>query len=508
MNTELHELEEQGCFKIVPLSTAAGKEIVDTLWALKRKRFPDGRLSRYKAWLVVRGDQQRAEFGRDATYAPVVEWSTVRLLLVLSLQHNLHTVSIDFKNAFVQASLPTPIYVRIPRGYGKGLEGSILEVHKSLYGDRRAPKLWYSFLRAHLESTDLGFSVASSDHCMFLRSDCILIHYVDDAILISRDMSVIDNILSKLEGRGLLYDRMADLAAYLGVEIIPHGPKSIELKQTHLTATIIEALSLTDAHAKDTPASASLGKSPDSPPFDNVEFNYRSVIGMLIYLGGNSRMDCSFAIHQCARFSADPRFIHAEAVKRIGRYLAGTKDKGFILQPTKKMNLDCYVDADFAGLWGTEEAHDPTSVRSRAGFLLTLGGVPVTWVSKLMPEICLSTMEAEYVALSIAMRSLVPLRLKLQEVSTCLALPMDPKSTVSTVWEDNQAALLLATTNPPRLTPRSKSLGVKFHWFRSKLISGQIELQAIRSADQLADILTKPLARIQFVRARMMCMGW
>jgi hypothetical protein len=508
MNVELKELEAHECFSIVKRSVAKGKEIVDCMWALKRKRLPDGRLSRYKARLVVRGDQQRAQFDRDATYAPVVEWSTVRLLLVLSLQHSLPTASIDFKNAFVQSPLPEPIYVRIPKGYGQGLEDCVLEVYKSLYGDRRAPKLWYSFLRTHLESEAMGFKVSAADYCMFLQPDCILVHYVDDAIIISQNQSKIDDVLSKLEERGLLFDRLDDLAAYLGVELVHHPDRSIELKQPHLTATIIEALGLSDAHPKDTPASVTLGRCLDSPPHDDSDFNYRSVVGMMMFLGGNSRLDCSFAIHQSARFSADPRTPHGESVKRIGRYLLGTKDKGFILKPNGKMNLDCYVDSDYAGLWGTEDPQDPTSVRSRAGYLLILGGVPVTWMSKLMPEICLSTMEAEYVALSMAMRTLIPMRLKLKEMSTSLSLPMDPHSTVSTVWEDNQAALILATTDPPRLTPRSKSLAVKYHWFRCKLVKGEVEVKGIRSEDQLADILTKPLGRALFVRARGMCMGW
>lgn len=143
------------------------------------------------------------------------------------------------------------------------------------------------------------------------------------------------------------------------------------------------------------------------------------------------------------------------------------------------------------------------------GFLLTLGGVPVTWTSKLTTEICLSTMEAEYVALSTAMRSLLPMRRKLEEICSLFELPVDGLSTItSSVWEDNQAALLLATTDPPRLTPRSKSLAVKYHWFRTKLVKGVIEIKPVSSAGQLADILTKPLTPELFARARRLCMGW
>jgi hypothetical protein len=114
---------------------------------------------------------------------------------------------------------------------------------------------------------------------------------------------------------------------------------------------------------------------------------------------------------------------------------------------------------------------DPKSVKSRTGFVITLGGIPVSWHSKLQSETALSTMEAEYISLSQAMRVLLPMRMLLEEVSTTLCLKRDPKSVIkSTIWEDNAACLVLATTDPPRMTPRSKSIAVKYHWFREHLI--------------------------------------
>jgi len=68
--------------------------------------------------------------------------------------------------------------------------------------------------------------------------------------------------------------------------------------------------------------------------------------------------------------------------------------------------LFCYVDADFAGLWKVENESDPVCVKSRTGYVLLLGGCPLTWASGLQTEIALSTVEAEYIALSTAMRDL------------------------------------------------------------------------------------------------------
>jgi histone deacetylase 1/2 len=214
------------------------------------------------------------------------------------------------------------------------------------------------------------------------------------------------------------------------------------------------------------------------------------------------------AIHQCARSCSNPRASHGEALKRIGRYLQGTINHGIILNPNKTLNLDLFPDADFAGLWGNEHPDDPSSVRSRSGFVITLGGCPVKWSSKLQTEIAVSTMEAEYISASTGMRTLVPLRNRLINVCSWLELSSPDTAIVSTVWEDNNAAMYLATSDPPRLTPRSKHIAIKYHWFRSHLKAGQIEMRHIESQQQLADILTKPLTFENFQRARKLLLGW
>ena len=91
-------------------------------------------------------------------------------------------------------------------------------------------------------------------------------------------------------------------------------------------------------------------------------------------------------------------------------------------QTNQRFNLDCYADADFADLFSTSNPDDPKSVKSRSGYVITLGQIPVSWGSKLQSETALSTMEAEYISLSQALRVLLPLRIALDEVSTFLHL--------------------------------------------------------------------------------------
>ena len=167
------------------------------------------------------------------------------------------------------------------------------------------------------------------------------------------------------------------------------------------------------------------------------------------------------------------------------------------------------VDADYAGNWTLPEAADPTSVKSRGGFVISIGNVPVLWKSKRIQDICLSTMESEYISLSMAMRSLVYLRGLLFEIDAIFGLKLgDRISTVSTMFEDNTPALTLANTDPPRMTPRSKSLAIKYHWFRSKLSPTTIVIKHVSTDNNVADIFTKALPFATFARHRKTMCGW
>ena len=114
--------------------------------------------------------------------------------------------------------------------------------------------------------------------------------------------------------------------------------------------------------------------------------------------------------------------------------------------------LDCYADADFAGLWRQEDDQDSVCVKSRTGYLLVFGGCPLLWVSKLQMEIALSMTEAEFIALSQSMLDLLPMKVKIEEVQSTLGIDMEQVMTHSTAFEDNNGALTFATAK--KVTPR------------------------------------------------------
>ena len=239
----------------------------------------------------------------------------------------------------------------------------------------------------------------------------------------------------------------------------------------------------------------------------NEKWEYNSVVGMLMFLANNTRPDIAYAVHQCARFSHSPKASHSLAVKRIVRYLKGTSTDGIIMKPNKELTVDCYIDADFAGLYGTEDSQDPICAKSRTGYVLLLAGCPLMWVSKLQSEIASSTMEAEYIALSQAMRDLIPVRRLLQSICDSV-LPDKSQSARmhSSVFEDNNGALQLARA--PRITPRTKHYAIKYHFFRENIKAGEIKLYKVETSKHKADIFTKGLVLQLFETIRKLLMGW
>ena len=231
---------------------------------------------------------------------------------------------------------------------------------------------------------------------------------------------------------------------------------------------------------------------------------------MLWYLYGHSRPELGFAVSQAARFSFSPKRSHELALIRIGQYLKGTVDQGLILKPmsTDHIKMDVFVDSNFLGLYGKESRTDPDNVKSRAGFVILLNDCPIIWSSKLIDSIALSTMMAEYYALSMSMREVLPLRDLVHTIAKACGLDQHLLTSFrTTVWEDNTGALTLANLDPGQSTPRSKFYDSKVHWFRSHL-GPQMKVEKVETAEQLADLFTKPLPWETFEYLRKKLLGW
>jgi hypothetical protein len=506
------------------------KPVLKGTWAFKLKRLPDGTAYRYKARFCARGDMQTEGVDFFETYAPVVQWSTIRLLLSTVLTEGWTTRQVDYTNAFAQAELKEEVYVEYPRLFGpKSGANKVLHLLKSLYGLRQAPRTFFEKLKSGLE--ERGWQQSAIDPCLFLKSGMMCVVYVDDTIFASADVADLEREITSLgistetQCHTFALRDEGEVSAFLGIQIKKTGTNEFLLTQTGLIDKVLAVTKLTECNGCDTPATVDpLHADKDGEPFSE-DWGYDVVIGMLMYLAGNTRPDIAYAVHQAARFTHGARKSHAAGVKRILRYLKKTKNEGLILKPGSDQRVDCYVDADFGGLFSVEDKQDPVSVKSRTGYVITYRGAPLMWASKMQTQVALSTMEAEYIALSQSMRDLIPIREVLKEIML-IVFETEPTITYhshskafddtigtaphvipqSTVYEDNDACLKFARM--PKLTPRTKHIGIPYHWFRTQVENLEIQIEGIDTKVQLGDQFTKGLPVDGFRIARKRLMGW
>ena len=180
--------------------------VIQSTWAFKIKRFPDGLVRKLKARLCVRGDQQIEGVDFFDTFAPVVQWSTIRIMFILSLQLGLASTQVDYVSAFCQAPIDSEVYVGIPRGWEtlndmgitERIRGdSVFKLRRSMYGLRQSPRNFFLHLKKNLEKAD--FKQSAFDPCLFVSDDVICVCYVDDCLWWSKDQSSIDRAIERVK---------------------------------------------------------------------------------------------------------------------------------------------------------------------------------------------------------------------------------------------------------------------------------------------------------------------
>jgi hypothetical protein len=249
------------------------RKILKGTWAFKLKRLPDGTPLKYKARYCCRGDMQTAGVDYFDTYAPVVQWSTIRLVLTLVLKHGWSTRQVDYTNAFAQAHLQEEVYIEPPRGF-TGADGAdkVLKLLKSLYGLKQAPKTFFEKLRAGL--LERGFIQSNIDPCLFMKDGMMCVVYVDDTILCGPDGEALE---AEIKGLGVntLEQRHSfqlrnegEVGDFLGIRIEKRDHGKFYLSQTGLIDKILSITDMADCNPVATPTGKeALGSDPEGGAF-------------------------------------------------------------------------------------------------------------------------------------------------------------------------------------------------------------------------------------------------
>lgn len=203
--------------------------------------------------------------------------------------------------------------------------------------------------------------------------------------------------------------------------------------------------------------------------------SYQEIIGCLMWIAGSTRPDICYGVRYLARYASKPYDLHLRLAQRLLAYLQQSKDYGLTLGGSTSA-LEGWVDADYAGCTDTR--------CSTTGYIFKFCDSAISWQSKRQATVAQSTLEAEYVAAAEAAREAMWLRTILEELGF--------QQGTTRLNCDNMGAILLA--NKPGTHARSKHIDVRHHYLRQKIDSCELNIVYVRSAEQDADFLTKPLA--------------
>ncbi len=452
--------------------------VVRCRYVLTRKVDGDGNVV-YKARLVAAGYKQRYGVDFKETFSPVVKLHIVRFALSYAAIHDWEIEQMDVVTAFLNGNVEEEIYMELPPGIdGKKDNSRVWRLIKSLYGLHQSSRMWYQRLCNDLIS--YGFTLIKSDGAVFIRTDkettVILVVFVDDILILSNDKFAIKKCKSHLMSKYKM-KAFGEPRVFLGLEIKrDRGNRTIEISQSMYATSVVEKFNMENSRPIGTPY---VEYSRTGEPWSVTD--YMSAVGSIMYLMLGSRPDLCFGITTLARHSANPLEMDWHAVKRMLRYINNTREMGIKYGRKKDWQPLGYCDASFAPAG--------MNFKSISSYVFLTGGGAVTWRSKKQEVVALSSAEAEYVALSSATREALFWRSFMHEI-----FPNTNRTIV--IMEDNTSTI--AISKDPVHQDRTKHIAIRYHHIRDEVKEGSIKIEFVKSEDNIADALTKPLAKDVF----------
>ncbi|GKV48157.1 hypothetical protein SLEP1_g54985 [Rubroshorea leprosula] len=483
MSEEFSALVSQGTWDLVP--SAPNQNIIGCKWVFRVKRGKDGQVERYKARLVAKGFHQKPGSDYFETFSPVIKPTTIRTVLSIAVSRGWKIHQLDINNAFLHGKIDEQLFMQQPAGFiDPNLPHHVCRLHKSLYGLKQAPRMWFRELKDFLVSH--GFTNSRSDSSLFIFHHAAnwlyVLVYVDDILITGSSPKAIDNLITAM-GSKFSLKNLGQLDFFLGVEAIQTN-SGLFLSQRRYIQDILQRTGMEKAKAASTPLSSTTtlrqlsGHSLTDPTV------YRQVVGSLQYLS-LTRPDLCFAVNRLSQFMHSPTDAHWQAVKRVLRYLNGTKFHGLLIRPQTSLSLHGFSDADWAG--------DKDTLISTTGYVMYLGSNPVSWKATKQRAVARSSTEAEYRALAAASSEVVWVCNLLHELGVY-------QSTPPVLYCDNLGATYLSRN--PVMHSRMKHIAVDLHFVRDLVDQKILRVSHISSKDQLADGLTKPLSSNRFISLR------
>lgn len=482
MDEEIYTIHKNETWELV--ERPAGKKVISVKWIYKIKTDECGQIQKLKARLVARGFTQT--YGEDygETFAPVSRHDTIRTLIAVAAQNKWKLHQMDVKSAFLNGEITGEVYVEQPPGFEvEGAGQMVYRLKKALYGLKQAPRAWYSKIDAYFMSQ--GCKRSDCDAAMYTL-ECegeimIISLYVDDLIITGSNEIMIMQFKERLKSTFEMTD-LGKLKYFLGFEIT-YTKERVFLSQRKYAQQLLEKFGMQSCKSVATPLILQVKNQEEGKELTNPRL-YRSMIGGLLYLAA-TRPDLAFAASYLSRSLSQPREENLQEAKRVLRYIQGTMDYGLNFHETSQVELVGFSDSDWAGC--------KEDMRSTTGMCFTMGSAMFTWQTQKQDTIAQSTAEAEYMALCSATNHAVWLKRLMGElkIDTCKSVP---------IYCDNTSAIAIGKN--PVQHKRTKHIQIRYHVVREAEKEGVINLKYCCGDEQIADILTKPLATKRFEELR------
>uniref|UniRef100_A0AAV1UAX1 Integrase catalytic domain-containing protein n=1 Tax=Peronospora matthiolae TaxID=2874970 RepID=A0AAV1UAX1_9STRA len=448
IHAELESMRLRGVFRAAKLPN--GQRAIGTKWVFKIKRKADGSIEKYKARLVAKGFRQKYGIDYTETFSPVVKYVTLRMVIAISKHFGWPIDQLDVVTAFLYGVMKEQVFCAIPEGVELDSTFDCLEWVKSIYGLKQASRVWNETFDEYVCS--IGFQVSDFDPCLYIKTSdghCVFILvYVDDVLVTGSSLELIAQTKNDLKTRFEMTDS-GKCAFVLGIELLDGEDGSVTLCQRRYVDDILKRFGMDDCKAVASPVDMS-SRLVSSDATTKVDAPFREAVGALMHLTTATRPDIAFAVGYVSRFMENPQEEHWVAVKRIFRYLQGTKTHGICYKPSARIDF-------------------------------------LSWGSKKQPSVSLSTTEAEYIALSLAIQEGKWIHRLLCEI----VMAANEEGPELMIHEDNQSCIKM-TKNPVN-HGRAKHIDIKYHHIRDEVKRGEVKLKYCETAVMLADIMTKGL---------------
>ncbi|KAG8489409.1 hypothetical protein CXB51_017388 [Gossypium anomalum] len=464
MEAELKMIQKNDTWELV--NRPENRKVIGVKWVFRTKTNSDGSLNKHKARLVVKGYSQQQGVDFFETFAPVARLDTIRLLFALTAQKQWKVHQLDVKLAFLKGFLKEEIFIEQPEGFEvSGEEHKVYRLKKALYGLKQAPRAWYDRIDAYLSR--LGFTKSISEPTLYVKKDeketlLIVSLYVDDLLVTGSKDELIEDFKKQMQDIFEMTD-LGLMTYFLGMEV-NQGEQGIFISQQAFALKVLSKFSMSKCKPASTPVALGEKLSSTSEHDRIDERGYRSLVGCLLYLTA-TRPDILYAVGLLSRFIYCCNVAHFKAVKRVLRYVKGTLNFGVKFGRSKELKLVGYSDSD----WSRIKCF--------------------SWSSKKQQIVAQSTAEAEYIAAATTVNQAIWLRKLLDDLN---ARQME----ATEIKVDNQSAVTIAKN--PVFHGKTKHFKIRYHFVREAKLAKEICLVHCCSRDQLADVLTKPLAAGRF----------